>query len=413
MTEATQGEASDLQACRELLSQAKLSYVRHEEGRREPFNVFTVLRSESDEVRLHSRFLAALLDHRKAPGEPRENLKDFLKDVVDCSDFDLDGVTVERERDNIDILVSSTARQAVVIENKIWTGDQPEQLQKYHGSLRERGFEDRNIHLLYLTPHGHDPSEDSKGSLDAARIACISYAHTLPPWLERCRERACGEPELRESIAQYLHLARKLTGTDRGREYMNELKGLWQTNNYLALSHDLGKAAIEAKLDLFSKLFRNVSESKAITFKKQLDRSHDEAGFIEQGRGGSSYVALRWNLTGKYEGKGQLWVSTHEAYMKNQRIQSEGLYLCIAYTKKQNPGEFEEIKNALRDVGIGHHGDEWDWRPWCRYPWKELNLFNPSLKYVEILSDDKRRRELAEEIANMLNEAWQTVHASA
>lgn len=230
MTEAaTRGEASErLQACRELLSQAYLSYVRHEEGRREPFNLFTVLRSESDEVRLHSRFLAALLDHRKAPGEPRENLKHFLEAVAehgilayvdpdsdhatgakkslgdtvakagDCQD---DNIRIERESDNIDILIVNRGEPgwAFVIENKIWADDQPKQLRKYHKSLRKRGFENRNIHLLYLTPHGHEPTKKSAGKLD---VVCISYEQTLPSWLEGCRQRACDAPELRESITQ-------------------------------------------------------------------------------------------------------------------------------------------------------------------------------------------------------------------
>ena len=61
-----------------LLEKAARLHDRHETGRREGFNVFTVLRSEHDEVNLHSRFLAAVLDHRQSPGESRENLKDFL-----------------------------------------------------------------------------------------------------------------------------------------------------------------------------------------------------------------------------------------------------------------------------------------------------------------------------------------------
>ena len=405
MTEATTSER--LQACENLLSQAYLSYVRHEEGQREPFNLFTVLRSESDEVRLHSRFLAALLDHRKAPGEPRKNLKHFLKDIVGCSDFDLNGVMVERERDNIDILVSNTARQAVVIENKIWAGDQPEQLKRYHESLRERGFEDKNIHLLYLTPHGHDPSEDSRDDLD---VVCISYEQTLPSWLEGCRQRACDEPELRESVAQYLHLVRKLTGTDRGREYMNELKKFWKADNNLALSYDLGRAAIEAKLDLFNELFEDISKH----FSERCGRPCDDTNFIKHnGWGGSSYVAISWNLTGKYENKASLCVFTDEAHTESLQLKGGSVYLCVWCDKEEDPDAYEEIKEALKSAGAEHHhGSEWGWRPWCRYPWDGLTLRNPSREYIEMLSEGTSRRELAEKITDILDEAWQTVHAS-
>ena len=64
-------------AFRLLLEKAARLHDRYEAGRREPFNVFSVLRSEHDEVNLHSRFLAALLDHRQSPGQCRENLADF------------------------------------------------------------------------------------------------------------------------------------------------------------------------------------------------------------------------------------------------------------------------------------------------------------------------------------------------
>ena len=61
-----------------LLEKAALLYERYEAGRRDSFNVFSVLRTEHDEVNLHSRFLAALLDYRQPSDGHRENLADFL-----------------------------------------------------------------------------------------------------------------------------------------------------------------------------------------------------------------------------------------------------------------------------------------------------------------------------------------------
>ena len=64
-----------------LLKEAEVLYERHRAGRRDPFNVFTALRSPSDEVNLHSRFLHALLDHRKpGDGQRRANLEGFTKE---------------------------------------------------------------------------------------------------------------------------------------------------------------------------------------------------------------------------------------------------------------------------------------------------------------------------------------------
>ena len=107
-------------AFRLLLEKAARLHERHEAGRREAFNVFSVLRSEHDEVNLHSRFLAALLNHRQSPGEPRENLADFLH-RLDIRNFDQDRATVDGEWNNIDIVIcDGSSMQAVIIEHKIW-----------------------------------------------------------------------------------------------------------------------------------------------------------------------------------------------------------------------------------------------------------------------------------------------------
>ena len=61
-----------------LLKDAAILYETYGVGRPEPFNVFSVLRKDKDEVNLHSRFLRAQLDHRKPGEEKRANLHDFI-----------------------------------------------------------------------------------------------------------------------------------------------------------------------------------------------------------------------------------------------------------------------------------------------------------------------------------------------
>lgn len=230
---------------RSLLKDAALIYEKHEAGRKEPFNIFTVLHKETDEVNLHSRFLHALLNHQSSD-TGRQNLKDFLQ-RVGIEDFEQNDAKIRREYRNIDILISNnTTNQAVVIENKIkeikYRKDEPQQLQRYYKILQEEGY--RNICLLYLTLDGHDPSEDSVGNLP---YETISYRDDLLPWLRCCQMHACDEPELRESIAQYIHLIRKLTGTDFKEAYMNELKSLLFEDNNLVLAHDLNDAMTSIK----------------------------------------------------------------------------------------------------------------------------------------------------------------------
>ena len=187
-----------------LLSEAARLYEKHEAGRPDPFNVFSVLRKETDEVHLHSRFLHALLNYRPSPDNTRKNLADFLRSVVHIDNFDPDRATVCREKNYIDILIRDpSSMQAVVIENKIEAGDQPQQLQRYAKEMKRQGY---TPHLLYLTLYGHSPSEDSAGDLE---YECISYKKDLPSWLKRCQKRSYDEPSLRESVAPVPALDRK------------------------------------------------------------------------------------------------------------------------------------------------------------------------------------------------------------
>ncbi len=124
--------------------------------------------------------------------------------------FDWTKSRVQRERDNIDILITiknqSANQLAMVIENKIYAADQDRQLDRYLETVKGMGFEE--IHLVYLTLHGTLPSEKSLGSLKAAdeRLKCRAYgSKPLQKWLLNCQQRAFDEPELRRSIVQYLH----------------------------------------------------------------------------------------------------------------------------------------------------------------------------------------------------------------
>ena len=398
----------DEKDCQQLLADAGVLYERHQAGRAPLFNVFSVLRSESDEVNLHSRFLAALLDYRKAPDKPRANLEDFLQTVAEHGDFKsdeakkrfceaiasgFDVARVERERDNIDILISNSAGQAVVIENKIWAGDQHRQLQRYHENLEKRGFEDRNIHVLYLTPHGHEPSDDSKGKLE---VVCISYDNTLPPWLERCQERAYAEPGLRESIAQYLNLVRKLTGTDWTEEYMEALKDLSVKGNNPRLIHDLGEALINAKIGLLVLLWEDIECALEERIGRQprekrlvVDIGRDITGYVTRQKGYTDF-GLYWPLQGCPAG-----TSLAAAMLL------EGILIGIRLSKDEYPAEYAKLGEIARNRGM--EDNKWGWYPCSKLVDSDLlpenfnrdHLAHHRWEHVEFLNDGNRRKALA------------------
>ena len=381
-----------------LLKEAALLHKEHEAGRPQPFNVFSVLRTASDEVNLHSRFLHALLDYRKTAAGNRENLTDFLRHAG-VENFELRGIRVERERDNIDILITNGAGQAVVVENKIWSGDQPEQLQRYHDTLKEQGYAE--IHLLYLTPYGDNPSEDSARSLP---YEAMSYRERLTPWLERCQQRAYDEPELRESVAQYRHLIGKLTGTDFGRAYMDALKNLCLEGNNLLLVHDLNEAMIEAKVHLLQGLWGEIEAA--------LRREISDLPSKNEELSDTSYETIKHFVTAQRNYKG--WSGLYYSFSKNVALGIETDYKLFFGVRchKEFQDERTQLENALeRRVGSREWStDHWPWIRWANGA--DLNLKYPTRENLELLSEDDARKSYAEGIARDLKPVWEAIKAA-
>ena len=423
-----------------LLKQAAMIYEKHEAGRKEPFNVFTVLRKASDEVNLHSRFLHALLDHQ-SPDTGRQNLKDFLRKIC-VKKFELDGVTVRREYKNIDILISNdaTKQHPVVIENKIYAEDGPAQLQTYYDTLKKEKYSD--IHLLYLTLDGHDPSKDSVGNLP---YQTISYRDDLLPWLKCCQMYACEEPELRESIVQYIHLIRKLTDTDFEEAYRNELKELFlsefsslfradvcqdgaymnklkdllfEGNNFV-LAHDLTKnisednnpglahlneAVTRRKISLLWKLWCEI-ESALKNIKAQIssfpDKDADLSNISKEKVAKYVRKKMRHNLLLYYRVSAQV----HLGVQLDRGVSYYNIYFGILCDRTKCPTKYSELQNALKALNGRSTGKF----PWYKYADEELNFNTSDRKTLNLLSNEKKREKLAKGIADGLKEVWKEI----
>lgn len=366
-----------------LLEKAARVYDRHEAGRHEPFNVFSVLRSEHDEVNLHSRFLAALLDHRQSPGLSRENLADFLQ-RLEIGGFDHNGASVDREWHNIDILVrDQSSMQAVIIENKIWAADQPRQLARYAEQMREY---DR--HILYLTLDGHEASVDSAGGIG---YRCISYKSDLVSWLKGCQKRAFDEPELRESVAQYVRLIGKLTGTDFSEAYMRDLKELILRDDNIVLVHDLGEAMVEAKISLLERLWREI-EIGLGTEIADLPAKSEESDISEN--------RIRRFVTG------QRGYNLHGLYFgldKHARLCVEVEDYIFFGVRCENVRRSREFRSLSASLSGWESGDGW---PLFRYPPTGLNLKSTSREQLALLVNEESRRAYVDEVVLGTRALW-------
>lgn len=190
----------------------------------EHFNIFKVLRLTSSEVKLHSAFIAELLNpsgsHKKGNLfllkfiQMLENLKNNPLSDMSFKPADATDATVERwlgyvsesEGGYIDILLTDKHHNHIIIENKIYAGDQRNQLKRYHSY-------DSASPIIYLTLDGRPPSIESTGGdpVLIKRIISISYRDQILIWLEDCIKEAENNPRLRETLTQYIHLVKHLT----------------------------------------------------------------------------------------------------------------------------------------------------------------------------------------------------------
>lgn len=175
------------------------------------FNIFRLLEIEHFEVKTHSVMLADLLDPNGSHGQGGLFLRAFLERIglpemaakVTDDPLGRRQWLVWREHEYIDITVQSSAHRFLMfIENKVYAGEQPDQLARYRERLAGRA--DRHPHhcLVFLTPGGRDPETG-----DADHV--LSYRKDIADWLEALRP-SVEAPTVRTLLAQYIDTVRSL-----------------------------------------------------------------------------------------------------------------------------------------------------------------------------------------------------------
>jgi hypothetical protein len=217
------------------------------------FNVFDVINVTTNEVRLHSRFLAELLNPKGSHGQGDV----FLRHFVDQFKIQIDtesatvcvekyiGVVTEITGGSLDIYISDKKGASITIENKINALDQKNQLLRYYNYSKQN--------LYYLTLFGSNPSKKSyintevdpnevlgKTKLDPKTdFQLLSYKYDIREWLIACRKEAVELPLLREGITHYLNLIKILTGQSANNKMNTEIR------DYIASSaNNLKQAAL-------------------------------------------------------------------------------------------------------------------------------------------------------------------------
>lgn len=227
------------------------------------FNVFNIVGRATDEVKGHSAFIAELLNPQGSHGQDTAFLKLFLKhlqslDASPIKDKHLPnhdaGWTVQTEvafdggpegsmGGRIDILLQCNDTR-LIIENKIYAGDQPHQLER----LRRFAERNKTTTLLYLTLNGRPPNNCSEEFVKESGLVLLSYNTDIDAWLGQCTEAAALIAPVREVVEQYRRLIQHLTNRGSQKELVMDIANeLVKNQEYLEAAVEIEKALPEAK----------------------------------------------------------------------------------------------------------------------------------------------------------------------
>lgn len=157
------------------------------------YNLFEVLRIRHYEAKVHTPFLAHLLNPKANHQQGRLFFDSFLASVLQqpCNAEQVKDIKILSERRNafgqIDIEIwyrQQGVQKAIVIENKIYHHDGEAQLHRYYRYLTEnKKIFIPDVQIVYLTLEGREPSQNSLGSVPVECLKSISYRSDIASWL--------------------------------------------------------------------------------------------------------------------------------------------------------------------------------------------------------------------------------------
>ena len=233
------------------------------------YNIFTLFHGFSDEVNLHSNFIASLLDPNGDHYKGDLFLKIFLE-TCGIDDFSIDTsiATVLKEFKHIDIYISD-GKKHIILENKVYAKDQPTQIARYIETIQNEGAEDEDICVLYLHPDGELPDKQSFGDFYAKllgenpsiKFKVISYGKEILEWIDKCKNEVSNLTDLNVFLSQYKDVIEMIYDRYKRIDEM-ETANLVEIfkENYTAVS-EIANNYQETRKKIIDEFFKNVKEN--------------------------------------------------------------------------------------------------------------------------------------------------------
>ncbi|MDQ7948455.1 MAG: PD-(D/E)XK nuclease family protein [Pedobacter sp.] len=338
------------------------------------FNMFKICGVNHYE-NTHSGIIAEFLNPNGSHGLKYVMLECFLEtlgDFYSIENFNYQRVRVHTEHSTeegrIDILLEDNQNKAIVIENKIYAIDQPEQLKRYnrYAQTYKNGYQ-----IFYLTLDGDPASEQSCGNI---LYQPISYRDDIIKWLEKCVACASRHPLVRETIIQYINHLRQLTNQDMDTKNKNEItKVLSNVENLRA-----AKIISQNYPETYNYLAQEHFNPGMIEFAKQKGLEYHYERSDEQ------YV--RFHLTNQ-DWDGKCWIGfTFEAHRCHYGI-CNNPNTC----KIDNPTRVK-IHEILNDIGVKSRKESNWWPFYAHFDNLSIDVWETDIIKSNIFLNDCKQK---------------------
>lgn len=260
------------------------------------FNMFKICGVNHYE-NTHSSIIAELLNPNGSHRFKHLFLDAFIQVLISSEilepqyEFSYDGVNVSTEYatsfGRLDILVTNSLGEAILLENKIYAGDQFEQLKRYY-AFGEHRF-GQKFKLLYLTLWGNESPEAKSNQVDYCQV---SYQDIILQWLDRCIEIAVRSPIVRETLIQYSNHLKDLTNKNTTAMMDQELINKLSSDEHLESVFTIAENVNHVKNNLINKVF--LPQLSEIAEELDIKSTSQEMDYVNTGWAGFSFSIDAW-----------------------------------------------------------------------------------------------------------------------
>lgn len=397
-----------------FLKQAEI----HKRRGNNDFNPYLEMWSGSNEVKLHSALICGFLNPLGNHYQGDVFLETFLESVGLKAWFgDSSNARVYREYENIDIYITNNDKH-IIIENKIWAGDQDRQIERYIDKIAKEQSRDssdtesgelessedvtqqelsqayENIAALYLTLDAKDPTQQSLGKWEIqgdylvngdnkVRFKAISYKNEILKWIENSQAKVGCITHLNSALYFYKDVVQIITKTKENT--MSVAKFLTDNKENMQENMEIVFEILEDRENIIESYWKTIVEK----YEANIEKQGFEIFINKEWR-----LKMVYNLVIRPKERNKVYI----AFCVRENFHS--IELFCPYNEKQDWNKYNDgIMDKMKEQGMNIGGKNWfnlDWKNAVGYHFSKFE------EELQRFLDNKEQKKWNEQIEKAL-----------